>query len=120
MASTAGTVESYIEGQPEPWRRTLAELRSRCLRELTGYVEGLDYGMPSYGRDGTTEVAFAKQAKYLSLYILKKPVLDAHRSSLAGLSVGKGAIRYLRPDQIDWTVVDHLLAETAASTDGVC
>ncbi len=107
-----------MEIQPESWRPALKKHRFRCQRELIGYVEGMDYGMPSYSRDGTTEVALASQARHLSLYILKKPVLDAHRSSLSGLSVGNGAIRYRRPDQIDWTVVDRLLADTAGSTDG--
>jgi hypothetical protein len=76
--------------------------------------------MPSSSRDGRTEVAFAKQARYLSLSILKKPVLDAHRNSLRGPSMGKGAIRCGKPDQIDWTVIRRLLADASASTDGAC
>ena len=49
--------------------------------------------MPSYGRDGHTEVGFGKQTHYLSLYILKQQVFDAHRAALAGLNLGKGCIR---------------------------
>ncbi len=66
------------------------------MAKLDGYVEVIDYRMPSYRRDGVTEVSFAKQARYLSLYLLKKPVLDAHRAALAGLDVGKGCLRYRR------------------------
>ena len=82
--------------------------------------EKMEYGMPSYLRDGTVEVAFAKQARHLSLYLAKQGVLDGHRAALAGLSVGKGCIRYRRPDQIDWNVVTDLLAGTRASSEAPC
>ena len=63
-------------------------------------------------------MAFGKQAHYLTLYILKQPVFDSHRIELAGLSLGKGCIRFRRPDQIDWDVVTSLLADTLASGMG--
>jgi hypothetical protein len=66
------------------------------------------------------EVSFARQARYLSLYILKQPVLDAHRAELHGLSVGKGCVRFRRPDDVDWEVVSALLAETCTSRSGIC
>jgi hypothetical protein len=46
---------------------------------------------PSYARHEKIEVDFGKQARYLSLYILKQPVLDAHRPEPAGLSLGREA-----------------------------
>jgi hypothetical protein len=76
--------------------------------------------MPAYARAGQVEVTFAKQAHYLSLYILKKPVFDAHRGDLAGLSLGKGCIRYRRPGQIGWEVVSRLLSETRKSASDIC
>jgi uncharacterized protein YdhG (YjbR/CyaY superfamily) len=120
MQSTASSVGTYIAQQPPAWRATLARLRTLCRRELPGYVEEMAYGMPSYARTGKTEVAFAQQAHYLSLYILKQPVLDRHRPRLAGLRLGKGCIRYRRPDQIDWEVVASLLAETRTSEADIC
>jgi len=120
MKSTAATVVSYIAEQPNEWQPTLKKLRAACRRHLRNYTESMAYGMASYDRHGQTEVAFAKQARYLSLYILKQPVFDAHRSQLAGLSLGKGCIRYRRPDQIDWNVVSSLLADTWASDDVIC
>lgn len=120
MKSTASSVRTYIEQQPHEWRSTLARLRTLCRRELRGYAEGMAYGMPSYGRSGQTEVAFAKQAHYLSVYILKQPVLDRQRPLLAGLRLGKGCIRYSRPEQIDWDVVTSLLAATRQSAAEIC
>ena len=120
MRSSATTVTGYIEEQPSDWKPTLKKLRAACRRELRGYSESLQYGMPAYARAGQVEVTFAKQAHYLSLYILKKPVFDAHRGDLAGLSLGKGCIRYRRPGQIDWDVVSRLLSETRKSAGVIC
>jgi hypothetical protein len=47
-------------------------------------------------------------------------VLDAHRRDLAGLDLGKGCIRYRRPDQIDWDVVARLLTETRERPGDIC
>jgi len=45
---------------------------------------------------GIAEIAWASQKRYISLYVLRADVLDAHRGQLAGLDVGKGCIRYRR------------------------
>jgi uncharacterized protein YdhG (YjbR/CyaY superfamily) len=120
MRSTAATVARYIDEQPTDWKAALKKLRAACRRELTGYTEGMAYGMPAYSRAGHVEVTFANQARYLSLYIMKQPVLEAHRADLTGLSLGKGCIRYRRADQIDWKVVASLLAETRRSASDIC
>ena len=120
MRSSAADVARYIAEQPKEWQPALNQLRKTCRRELRGYTESMVYGMPSYQRSGQVEVGFAKQARYLSLYILKQPVFEAHRAELTGLNLGKGCIRYRRPEQIDWVVVASLLADTRASTDLVC
>jgi uncharacterized protein YdhG (YjbR/CyaY superfamily) len=113
-------VAGYIDEQPIEWKAALRKLRAACRRELRGYSEQLTYGMPSYQLNGRSEVSFGKQGRYLSLYILKQPVLDAHRNQLAGLSVGKGCIRYRRPEQINWDVVSSLLADTYSSPVSAC
>jgi uncharacterized protein YdhG (YjbR/CyaY superfamily) len=120
MRSTASDVSTYMAEQPEAWRPALRKLRALCRQELKGHKEGMAYGVPSYSRDGTAEIAFGSQARYLSLYVLKQPVLDAHRAELVGLSVGKGCIRYPTPDRIDWNLVTSLLRETAVSGAKVC
>jgi hypothetical protein len=49
--------------------------------------------MPACSRDGITEIAWASQKQYISLYVMRGDILDAHREQLAHLSVGKGCIR---------------------------
>jgi uncharacterized protein YdhG (YjbR/CyaY superfamily) len=120
MRSTAENVGTYMEEQPENWQAALKKLRALCRRELKGYTEGMAYGMPSYSRGGKVEIAFGSQARYLSLYVLKQPVLDAHRAELVGLSVGKGCVRYRTPDRVNWQVVTSMLRETAASGAKIC
>jgi uncharacterized protein YdhG (YjbR/CyaY superfamily) len=120
MKSEAASVTSYIGEQPVGWQPVLRKLRAACRRELRGYTETMKYGMPAYSRGGQIEVGFGKQAKYLSFYILKQPVFEAHRAELAGLSLGKGVIRFQRPEQIDWDLVSRLLADTRASAGAVC
>ena len=46
--------------------------------------------------------------------------MAAHRESLAGLDVGKGAVRYRRPEQFDEAVVRSILELTAATSGPIC
>jgi hypothetical protein len=44
---------------------------------------------------------------------MKKDVLDEFRGALSGASIGKGCIRFTKPDKIDFEVLDRLLRRTA-------
>jgi len=110
-------VAAYIAAAHADWRPVLETIRSPCGPTLTGPTETVRYGMPSYVRDGAVEVAFADQKQYVSLYILREDVLDAHRAALVGLSVGKGCVRYRRPDQLSASVLQDMLAMTVVSSD---
>ncbi|MBP7960394.1 MAG: DUF1801 domain-containing protein [Caldilineaceae bacterium] len=120
MQSKASTVDQYLTEVPAKRMEALQRLRDLCVTHLTGYEESMVYGMPSYSKKGTVEVSFASQKQYISLYILKQEVFDRHRPALAGLNLGKGCIRYTRPEKIDFAVVEQLLADTAASDAEIC
>lgn len=120
MRSKAATVDEYLAGVPEERRSALEDLRALCVDELTGFDEGMEYGMPSYSRNGSVEVAFASQKNYISLYVLRESVVRANAQLLDGLSVGKGCIRYRRPDQIDPGAVRALMAATVSDAGPVC
>ncbi|MGH2616385.1 MAG: iron chaperone [Thermomicrobiales bacterium] len=120
MQSAAENVDAYLAEVPPERREVLTAIRQLCLENLPGYVEGMEYGMPSYARNGTVEVAFASQKKYISIYGLKSDVLEAHRAEFPGASIGKGCIRYTRPERIDLGAVERLLKATAASDGEVC
>lgn len=120
MQSKANDVSDYLQEVPERRLEALTRLRAACLDILEGYEEGMDYGMPSYKKDGTVEVAFASQKSYISFYIMKEGVLDEFRSRLSGVSLGKGCIRYTKPEKIDFDVVEQLLRESYLSKSEVC
>ncbi|HKJ26315.1 MAG TPA: DUF1801 domain-containing protein [Anaerolineales bacterium] len=121
MQSDAKTVDTYLKEVPQERQNALTTIRELCREHLDGYIENMEYGMPSYKKDGgEVEVAFASQKNYISLYILKQPVFDKHRESLAHLNLGKGCIRYRKPEQIDFEIVGQLLADSAASDDEIC
>ena len=120
MRSTAPDVPTYLQHVPVERVACLSELRQLCLDILHEYEERMDYGMPCYKKNGTVEVAFASQKHYIALYIAKQGVVDAHRGELNGLSVGKGCIRYPKPDRVDFTVIAKLLKATRDSPEQAC
>ena len=121
MQSQAETIEDYLRDVPARRREALTRLDQLCRQVLESYQPTMDYGMPGYRKPGgEIEVAFASQKNYISLYILKREVLDQHREALSHLSLGKGCIRYRKPSQIDFVLVEKLLEESAQSNAEVC
>jgi uncharacterized protein YdhG (YjbR/CyaY superfamily) len=120
VQSQATEVQHYLKEVPAERLEALQQLRELCQATLDGYEESMEYGMPSYCKQGVVEVAFASQKNCISLYILKKPVLDQHRPSLKGLNLGKGCIRYSKPEKIDFGLVKQLLEDTLNSAAEVC
>jgi uncharacterized protein YdhG (YjbR/CyaY superfamily) len=120
MHSTAPDVLTYLQDVPQDRVACLTELRQLCLNTLSGYEEGMDYGMPCYKKYGKVEVAFASQKRYIALYIAKQTVIDAYRGELTGLSVGKGSIRYPKPEKVDFKVIAKLLSATRDSPEQAC
>jgi uncharacterized protein YdhG (YjbR/CyaY superfamily) len=122
MQSEAKDVTTYIEEAPAERQEALHRLRELCRTLLTGFEESMDYGGPSYKRNGEVEVGFASQKHFIGLYILRTDVMAAHRDELKGkgISVGKAAIRYSKPEHIDFNVVESMLRGTVKSTGPVC
>ncbi|MGA7730041.1 MAG: DUF1801 domain-containing protein [Chloroflexia bacterium] len=118
MQSTAATVDAYLETVPPERLAALTKLQRLCLTTLEGYEESMGYGMPSYSKDGVVEVSFNSQKNYISFYVLKKDVVHRYRDRLK--DVGKGCIRYRRPEQIDFEIVEKLLEGTVASSAEIC
>jgi uncharacterized protein YdhG (YjbR/CyaY superfamily) len=82
----------------------------------------MKYGGPCYSRNGEVEVGFASQKNFIGLYVLRLDVLNAHRDLLkvTGVSIGKGVIRYSKPERIDFKVVEMMLKATQESTGVIC
>lgn len=120
VISNAPHVQAYLlEAAPER-KPVLEKMRLLCQKCLPGYEECMEYGMPCYKRKGRVEVSFASQKQYIALYVLKQEVLDSFRESLAAASIGKGCIRYTRPERMNFDVLEQLLLAAAASSATAC
>ncbi len=120
MQSKAENVAAYMEEIPAERRVALERLRALCLEALEGFEESMAYGMPSYSRDGVPEVAWNSQKQYISLYILRKEVLDSHRDAFPKSNIGKGCIRFRNPATIPFDTVTQLLTDARASEGEIC
>ncbi|MEW1550275.1 iron chaperone [Streptomyces tsukubensis] len=120
VQSAASDVDGYLAGVPEERRAVLTELRRLCRAELVGFDEVMAYGMPAYERDGTAEIAFASQKQYISFYLLRGDVREAFGERLAGQDMGKGCLRFRRPERVDFGLLRDLLRATAARPGTVC
>src|SRR5664279_4319229 len=120
MTSKAADVQSYIAEVPAEWREAIERLRSLCQQNLPGYEECMEYGLPGYKRDRILEVSFASQKHYIALYVLKKDVVDEFRSLLSASSIGKGCIRFAKPQQLDFEVLGRMLRRAAESKAAPC
>jgi uncharacterized protein YdhG (YjbR/CyaY superfamily) len=122
MQSTAKDVMTYLEEVPAERKAALVQLRKQCLAALKGFEESMRYGAPSYSRNGVVEVGFASQKNFIALYILRTDVMRVHLELLKikGISLGKGCIRYSKPEKIDFKAVEKMLKATVKSTEVVC
>jgi uncharacterized protein YdhG (YjbR/CyaY superfamily) len=109
-----------MESVAEDRRPALDEVRKLCRKILNGYEERIEYGMPAYRKNQKMEVAFASQKRYISLYCLKKKVVDDHCGQFAALSVGKGCIRFRKIGEKDLEVIASLLRATTQSPEAPC
>jgi uncharacterized protein YdhG (YjbR/CyaY superfamily) len=114
VQSSAADVDAFM-AEVEPRRQAaLSRLRDMCVEELAGFTESMQYGMPTYTRDGVGGFAFASQKQYISLYV-SSDVRDAHARQLESHDMGKSCLRFRNPDKIDFDLVRSLLKATAAT-----
>ena len=117
MQSKATTVDAYLKEVPKDRLPALEKLRALCLQELKGYEEKMLYGGPCYVKDGKPIAGFASQKHFIGFYLLNMEVMDRYRDFFQweGVSMGKGVVRFSRPDKIDYEAVQQMLAEEYAS-----
>lgn len=122
MQSTAKNVTDYLDEVPAERKAALMKLRNLCRTSLKGFEESIAYGVPCYSRNGAVEVGFASQKHFIGLYFLRLDVMNAHRDLLKikGVSLGKGCIRYSKPEKIDFKIVEMMLKATQATTGVIC
>lgn len=120
VQSKAATVDDWL-GEVEPGRADcLARIRASALANLSGHVESMRYGMPTYSRDGRDPAfAFNSQKQYISLYVSPR-VHALHAAALKGVDTGKSCIRFRKPEQVDFALLDQMLRDTARMGEASC
>lgn len=120
VRSEADDVAGYLAEVPEGRRDALTRLRELCRAELKGFEEVMAYGMPVYEREGAAEIAFASQKQYISFYLMRTDVREAFADRLAHQDMGKGCLRFRKPEEIDFDLLRDLLRATATRPGTVC
>lgn len=120
MHSKAPNVDAYIKEAPAERQAALTKLRDLCRKQLKGYAETMEYGMPCYRNGDAVEVSFASQKQNIAVYILKTQVLTAHQEELRGVPKGKSCLRFTKPEKIDFALLGRLFAASRTMSVAPC
>ena len=113
MISKAVDVDTYMAGVPGDRKGALETLRALCRKTHPRHDEVIEYGMPSYRRGGKVELAFASQKQYIALYVMHPGLVDRYREQFPKAKIGKGCIRFTKPEHIDFQLIGQLLKEAS-------
>jgi hypothetical protein len=135
MATPVTTVEAYLDTLPADRLEAVKKLRATLKKHLPkGFTEGMGYGMigycvphsiypAGYHCDPTLPLPFisiANQKNYIALHhmgLYASPQLlqwftDAYAQTVpTKLDMGKGCIRFKKPDQIPFELIAQLAAK---------
>jgi uncharacterized protein YdhG (YjbR/CyaY superfamily) len=110
VKSEAKDVTAYLAEVPAERRDALKRLRSLYLATFKDCEECMDYGLPCYKRDGELVAAFASQKQYIALYGMEK-VAQRYSKELTGCTMGKGCIRFRRPEAMNFDLIQRMLKD---------
>ena len=120
MTSDAKSVDAYLDEIPTDRKSAVERLRSLIKETHPDATESMEYGMPSYLRNGVMEVALASQKQNIALYILKEGVMNSYRDRFPKSAMGKGCLRLRNPEKIDFELMREILAAASASDEEPC
>ena len=109
VQSKVETVDEWMATVSPDRIHSLQQLRRLCLERLPGWDERMQWGMPGYGPAGADAmVSFNSQKQYIALYA-GAAAIARFADSLAGVDCGKGCIRYRKPGQMNFAVIQNIL-----------
>jgi hypothetical protein len=138
MKSNAQTPEQYINSLPEDRKDAVIELRRVILKNIPkGFKEVMSYGMigyviphslypPGYRCDANLPLPFlniASQKNFIALYHMgiysDKRLFDWFTGEYGKhvttkLDMGKGCVRFKKPDQIPFKLIGELVSKIGA------
>ncbi|MEO8674960.1 MAG: DUF1801 domain-containing protein [Casimicrobiaceae bacterium] len=111
MQSKAPTVDAYLAELPDAKRATLAGLRALIRKSAPKAREHMAHGMPGYSIGDSLLCAMAAQKNNFALYVCNAPLVDRYRARLGTKDIGKGCIRFKRPEDLAHNAAGELVAE---------
>lgn len=112
MSSQVHKVRDYLKTAPREHQVVLGQLRVFCRALLAAHDESLRFGRPTYAKYSSAEIAFASSADGILFFVLRKDVAEAFQSELS--DVGLSCIRFSRPGEVDFNLVERILVMTAS------
>jgi uncharacterized protein YdhG (YjbR/CyaY superfamily) len=113
VSSKAQSVDDWLAVLPPDRLPVMTKLRELCKSTLKGFTESMQYGMPTYQRDGSAAgAAFQSQKQYISVYLGCEGIDEikaAHPELWEGLDCGKSCIRFKKPEHVDFPRLKKML-----------
>lgn len=106
--------QEFLENLKNDWRKEkLLEIRELILYH-SQLIEGMNYGMLSYGDGKNDEQLFHLNAQknYISLYVGDISKIDPKSNMLKGLNLGKGCIRISKTKNISNTGLKEFIQKS--------
>lgn len=115
MQYDAETPDAYLEGLEEDWRKqTLLKLRAVIRQASPDIEECVHYKMLGYRLGDGFVFHLNAQRNYVSLYVGDASRIDPGGDLLAGLSVGKGCVRFTKSKSVERTRIAEFIQRAFA------
>jgi uncharacterized protein YdhG (YjbR/CyaY superfamily) len=113
MTTITTSPEDYLANLDDDWRRpVLKEIRELVTKYGPALDEAIAYKMLSYSDPNGTPFYLNVQKNHVGLYVDNADAIDTDGSLLAGLSVGKGCIRFRKSDVVQETHIEEFIKRT--------
>jgi uncharacterized protein YdhG (YjbR/CyaY superfamily) len=104
---TAKNVDEHISAAPRELQAKLAEVRAAIREAAPTARESISYRIPYYGYKGRL-AWFGLQKAHIGLY-LRPPVIEEHKSELAGYETTKSAVHLPLDKRIPVPLIKRLV-----------
>ncbi|BFM48754.1 DUF1801 domain-containing protein [Marinomonas sp. THO17] len=110
MQYDVNTPSEYMKSLDLDWRKEkLQELREMILQQDSAIQEAINYKMLCFKLNDSVLFHLNAQRGYVSLYCGNTKKIDPEGSLLAGLSIGKGCIRFSKTKDISKTRIEDFI-----------
>ena len=107
-------VDAYIARLPAARQSEMEALRAFVHEVLGDGREAIWYRMPAFETSGLV-CTIAAQKHHYAVYICDPALLDGYRDRFAGLSLGKGCIRFKSFDAVPREALRDILQDAASN-----